>query len=99
MKKVLYFILLAAELFVDGLFMMALPNSSLYIPIVGCTKTHHDLLSHIFLLVPHHAQAWPITEYARRSEAPPFYRRSRNTPMRPFAVFMITPISWMASRA
>ena len=34
MKKVLYFILLTAELFVDVLFMMALANSSLYIPIV-----------------------------------------------------------------
>ena len=34
MKKILYFILLAAELFVDVLFMMALANSSLYIPIV-----------------------------------------------------------------
>ena len=34
MKKVLYFILLAAELFVDVLFMMALANSSLYIPII-----------------------------------------------------------------
>ena len=34
MKKVLYFILLATELFVDVLFMMALANSSLYIPIV-----------------------------------------------------------------
>ena len=33
MKKVLYFILIAAELFVDVLFMMALANSSLYIPI------------------------------------------------------------------
>ena len=33
MKKVLYFILLAVELFVDVLFMMALANSSLYIPI------------------------------------------------------------------
>ena len=33
MKKVLYFILLAAELFVDVLFMMALANNSLYIPI------------------------------------------------------------------
>ena len=34
MKKVLYFILLATELFVDVLFMMALANSSLYIPII-----------------------------------------------------------------
>ena len=34
MKKILYFILLAAELFVDVLFMMGLANSSLYIPIV-----------------------------------------------------------------
>ena len=33
MKKVLYFILLAAEVFVDVLFMMGLANSSLYIPI------------------------------------------------------------------
>ena len=33
MKKVLYFILLAVELFVDVLFMMGLANSSLYIPI------------------------------------------------------------------
>ena len=33
MKKVLCFILLASELFVDVLFMMALANSSLYIPI------------------------------------------------------------------
>ena len=32
MKKVLYFILLAAELFVDVLFMMALADRSLYIP-------------------------------------------------------------------
>jgi hypothetical protein len=27
---------------------------------VGCPKTHHDLLSHIFMLVPSHAQDWPI---------------------------------------
>ena len=33
MKKVFYFLLLATELFVDVLFMMALANSSLYIPI------------------------------------------------------------------
>ena len=33
MKKILYFIMLATELFVDVLFMMALWNSSLYIPI------------------------------------------------------------------
>ena len=33
MKKVLYFILLASELFFDVLFMIALANSSLYIPI------------------------------------------------------------------
>ena len=37
MKKILYFILLAAELFVDVLFMMALANSSLYIPIAIAT--------------------------------------------------------------
>ena len=27
---------------------------------VGCPKTHHDLLSHVFFLIPHHAQDWPI---------------------------------------
>jgi hypothetical protein len=27
---------------------------------VGCPKTHHDLLSHIFHLIPYHAQNWPI---------------------------------------
>ena len=27
---------------------------------VGCPKTHHDLLSHIFMLVPSQAQDWPI---------------------------------------
>lgn len=34
MKKILYFILLAAELFVGVLLMMGLWNSTLYIPIV-----------------------------------------------------------------
>ena len=33
MKKILYFLLLAAELFVDVLFIIALLNSYLYIPI------------------------------------------------------------------
>ena len=27
---------------------------------VGCPKTHHDLLSHIFYFIPYHAQNWPI---------------------------------------
>ena len=27
---------------------------------VGCPKTHHDLLNHLFFLIPHHAQTWPI---------------------------------------
>lgn len=27
---------------------------------VGCPKTHHDLLSHIFLLIPYRAKDWPI---------------------------------------
>ena len=35
MKKVLYFILLAAELFVGALLMISLWNSSLYIPIAA----------------------------------------------------------------
>lgn len=29
---------------------------------VGCPKTHHDLLSHIFLLVPYHAKDWSISK-------------------------------------
>lgn len=27
---------------------------------VGCPKTHHDLLNHLFFLIPHHALTWPI---------------------------------------
>lgn len=27
---------------------------------VGCPKTHHDLLSHLFFFIPYHAQTWPI---------------------------------------
>ena len=27
---------------------------------VGCPKTHHDLLSHVFCFIPYHAQSWPI---------------------------------------
>ena len=27
---------------------------------VACPKTHHDLLSHIFLLIPYRAKDWPI---------------------------------------
>ena len=27
---------------------------------VGCPKTHHDLLSHIFVLIPYDAKDWPI---------------------------------------
>lgn len=27
---------------------------------VGCPKTHHDLLSHVFCFIPHNAQSWPI---------------------------------------
>jgi hypothetical protein len=47
----------------------ALPNNTLPIRIetnhnyrqkVGCPKTHHDLLSHVFFLIPHHAQNYPI---------------------------------------
>lgn len=27
---------------------------------VGCPKTHHDLLSHIFCFIPYHAQNWSV---------------------------------------
>lgn len=27
---------------------------------VGCPQTHHDLLTHLFFLIPYHAQTWPI---------------------------------------
>ena len=27
---------------------------------VGCPRTHHDLLSHVFYLIPYHAQDWPL---------------------------------------
>ena len=49
MKKILYFILLAAELFVDVLFMMALANSSLYIPIAIAIVT--TLAALIWLII------------------------------------------------
>ena len=49
MKKVLYFIVLAAELFVDVLFMMALANSSLYIPIAIATVA--TLVALIWLII------------------------------------------------
>ena len=29
---------------------------------VGCPKTHHDLLSHIFLFIPYCAKDWPISK-------------------------------------
>ncbi len=33
-----------------------------YRSVVGCPKTHHDLLSHIFCFIPYHAQTWPINK-------------------------------------
>ena len=50
MKKVLYFILLAAELFVDVLFMMALANSSLYIPIAVAVVATLAMLTWLIIL-------------------------------------------------
>ena len=29
---------------------------------VGCPRTHHDLLSHVFYLIPYKAQNWPISK-------------------------------------
>jgi hypothetical protein len=50
MKKVLYFILLAAELFVDVLFMMALWNSLLYIPIAIAVVATLAMLTWLIIL-------------------------------------------------
>ena len=50
MKKVLYFILLASELFVDVLFMMALANSSLYIPIAIAVVATLAMLTWLIIL-------------------------------------------------
>ena len=50
MKKILYFILLAAELFVDVLFMMALWNSSLYIPIAIAVVATLAMLTWLIIL-------------------------------------------------
>ena len=50
MKKLLYFILLAAELFVDVLFMMALWNSSLYIPIAIAVVATLAMLTGLIIL-------------------------------------------------
>ena len=50
MKKILYFILLAAELFVDVLFMMALWNSSLYISIAIAVVATLAMLTWLIIL-------------------------------------------------
>ena len=50
MKKILYFILLAAELFVDVLFMMALWNSLLYIPIAIAVVATLAMLTWLIIL-------------------------------------------------
>ena len=51
MKKILYFILLIAELFVGVLFMSALWNSSLYIPIAIAVVALAALLSWMITLL------------------------------------------------
>ena len=50
MKKILCFIMLAAELFVDVLFMMALWNSSLYIPIAIAVVATLAMLIRLIIL-------------------------------------------------
>ena len=50
MKKILYFILLAVELFVDVLFMMGLFNSSLYIPIAIAVVATLAMLTWMIIL-------------------------------------------------
>ena len=50
MKEILYFILLAVELFVDVLFMMVLFNSSLYIPIAIAVVATLAMLTWMIIL-------------------------------------------------
>ena len=59
----------AVSAFMTKALYRALPKNTLPIRIetnhnyrqkVGCSKTHHDLLSHVFFLIPHHAQNYPI---------------------------------------
>ena len=50
MKRILYFILIAADLFVDVLFMMALWNSSLYIPIAIAVVATLAMLTWLIIL-------------------------------------------------
>ena len=56
MKKILYFVLLIAELFVDSLFMIALYNSSLYIPLAVSVAAVVGLL------------IWQIVRYVKTAE-------------------------------
>ena len=56
MKKVLYFILLAAELFVDTVLMISLWDSALYIPIAVAVVAVVGLL------------IWQIVRYARSTD-------------------------------
>ena len=50
MKKILYFVLLAAELFVDSLLMISLWDSSLYIPIAIAVVATLAMLTGLIIL-------------------------------------------------
>ena len=39
---------------------LRIETSHNYRAVVGCPKTHHDLLSHIFYFIPYHAQNWTV---------------------------------------
>ena len=83
MKKVLYFVLLAAELFVGSLLMSALWSSSLYIPIA---------VAIVALLV---AQIWQIVLLAKAKDAAAKRKVMCNIALFmliPIAVFIITYI-------
>lgn len=83
MKKVLYFILLAAEVFVGTVLMIALWDSHLYIPIaIAVVATLAMLTWHIILLVK-------ATDTAAKNN---IFFRIVAVMMIPIAVFVITYI-------
>lgn len=81
MKKILYFVLLAAELFVDSLLMISLWDSSLYLPIALSVGAVVGLL------------IWQLVMYTKITDAAVKKKIFRNIALImliPIAVFFIT---------
>ena len=88
LKRVLYFILLIAELFVDWLFIGGLWNSSLYIPVVI------SVIAVIGLLI------WQLVRFAKVTDLMTKKKILRNIALillSPIAIFFVTYIVIMVA--